>query len=110
MTKPEFKRWYDRDPRMAKIMQSLSLLSIKEQNEFAKTLNSIIKSHSEPSHHTLGVGADKIMILYKASNNRRWYDANPVLSYQLNRLSLEPDFTFIQIVNDLAKIYKDMLD
>jgi len=110
MANSDYKRWYDNDPRMAKMMVVLSHQSVKQQNEFARVLGRLLKRQNEDSSRIVSLGAEKVLNLYKAYNKRRWYDENPALAHELNLLSVLPEDEFMKIVYDLSISFKYMLD
>ena len=91
------KRWYDKDRKMAKVLEIIKSLNDREQQEFGISLfqlsSMVRKTKSEKSQDNdagISIGKDKVLGLYKSFNKRRWYDRDLSLMSAMNSLSTLP--------------------
>lgn len=100
----DIKRWYDRDPRMAQILDILKDLPENSQTEFARVLMqliNILRKSKKNNGSQLSIGKNKVLGMYKAFNRRRWYDQSTSLMNSLNTLSMLSDEDFSTIVDGI---------
>ena len=79
----EFKRWYDYDPLMLKVINLLKDYQDELREQAVYFLENIEKKVSKEA-------IDKFYELVKPINGNRWYDKDPVISKTIELLRVIP--------------------
>lgn len=101
-----YKRWYDRNPRLAQGVKLLILLPDEVKTIISEALITLANrefSEIEREKAFRTLGSEKIMGLHKSKNRRREYDINDTLHKAMNYLYMlsddEQDFMSDHILN-----------
>src|SRR5690606_12362088 len=94
MKEVAFKRWYDRQPRLASAVTLSVLLPEEVQRMIGEAL--VLIEDRERMLHTQDstcktLGSEKIMGIHKSKNKRREYDQNETLHKAMNCLYILSD-------------------
>jgi hypothetical protein len=104
------ERWYDKDPKMAEILELLHSLTREEQEELSVSLiqfvNMLRESRSD-EETPISIGKNRVLGLYKSFHKRRWYDKNMSLMSAMNTISTLPIDDCKKITEGLILSYKD---
>lgn len=96
---PEYKRWYDYDPLMLKVINILKDYQTELREQAEIFLNSIQEKVSKEA-------IDKFCKLVKPINGgSRWYDKDPIISKTIELLRVVP----VDIQQNVAKKFIDTL-
>lgn len=79
----EFKRWYDYDPLLLKVINLLKDYKDELRSQAEIFLQSIEKKVTKEA-------IDKFYELVKPINGSRWYDSDPILSKTIELLRVVP--------------------
>ena len=95
----QFKRWYDHDPLMLKVINILRDYQDELREQAEVFLNSVEEKVSKEA-------IDRFCSLVKPINGgSRWYDKDPVISRTVELLRVVP----INVQQDVAKKFIDSL-
>ena len=95
----QFKRWYDHDPLMLKVINILKDYQDELREQAEVFLNSVEEKVSKEA-------IDRFCALVKPINGgNRWYDKDPVISRTVELLRVVP----INVQQDVAKKFIDSL-
>jgi hypothetical protein len=91
---PKFKRWYDRQPKLAQGVRMLILLPDEIRTIIGEALIALANNEFDVNKHSAALrtlGNEKIIGLHKSKNRRREYDDNETLHKAMNYLYLLSD-------------------
>ena len=86
-------RWYDKDPKLTRVVELMEALPLDVQEELAVNLIhfvNIIRRNRNEIENPISIGKSRVLGLYKAFNKRRWYDKRSILMSAMNTLSTLP--------------------
>ncbi len=100
---PKKRRWYDKYPKLNKILELLREYSEDELEIILKDVidaANIIKKNRAESEF-ISIGADKVTGLYHAQNKNRWYDKSQTLNLAMNVLTVMVEEDFVNVTDTL---------
>src|SRR5687768_3105757 len=105
-----FKRWYERQPRLAQAVHLLTILPDEIRSILGEAMLVLANKEFEATKYETGrsLGGDKVLGLYKSKNKRREYDQNETLHKAMNYLYIlseeNQDFMADHVLNLLEYI------
>lgn len=105
--KSNYKRWYDRQPKLAKAVQLISLMPNEIKTIVCEALMVIANrelDQSEQDNSFRTLGSEKIMGVHKAKNKRRDYDRNEMLHKTMTYLYILSDDGQDQIADHILNM------
>ncbi len=91
---PIYKRWYDRQPRLAQAVRLMSLLPDEIRSIISEGVMLLANREfeiKEEAQSFRSMGSEKIMGLHKSKHKRREYDTNEQLHKAMNYLYILSD-------------------
>jgi len=91
---PNFKRWYDRQPKLSRAFKLIIILPDEVRSIISESLMLLANREfdaAERENSFRTVGSEKVMALHKSKNRRREYDQNEQLHKAMNYLYVLSD-------------------
>ena len=106
---PKFKRWYDRQPKLAQGVRMLILLPDEIRTIIGGALIVLANNEFDVNKHSAALrslGNEKVIGLHKSKNRRREYDDNETLHKAMNYLYLLSDHGQDFMANHILRMMK----
>ena len=100
------RRWYDSNENTEKALSLLKNMDENKRRALSRDLTNFVRQikemHEEDEEQDVSIGIDRVLVLYKISNSRRWYDKVSILSYALKTMSTLPKEDFYNIMEGIT--------
>jgi hypothetical protein len=102
----EFVRWYDQEPELSALVQTMSHQSSEDQRLYCRMIIQVYTDWREAQYlagNQLSIGPERHMALHKSKNKRRWYDEDPLIHRAFNYLYILDEETRYYLARQLNR-------